>query len=441
MHKLLPTLALAAALSFPASAGAARTVSQGFIGLHMENPLSLIRDGVSVNDEMTRAAANGVETIRFPVYWSDVQPYASLDAVPPANANEYTPASDGGAPFKWGALDSFVLAAASKKILLVPTVMGAPSWAADRNYPTGRGDNPLTMPIPASFDRFAQFEADLARRYGTNGELWANNPGVKAVPITTWQVWNEPNFSYYWPQHVGETQQVTVMVGTKPTVKSLPKLYFAPTYVDLLRKSRSALKAVDVNAKVMIASMANSDRKTRLPETMNWVDLTYVYRAGGKGSFDVVAANLFTGLPANLVTYLGWYRAAMKSGGDSKLPVVVTEMSWSGSAGQIPLVNPDGTSNKMGSIIVTPATQAKNLTSAFTAFVAARTKSVITGAYWHTWATGYSDTSDVWDWTGLVKQNGSSITPLPLLGAYKTYAFKVEGACKRKVLATDCLKK
>jgi hypothetical protein len=191
----------------------------------------------------------------------------------------------------------------------------------------------------------------------------------------------------------------------------------------------------------MLASMANGDRKTRLPETSSWVDLTYVYRAGGRGSFDLVAANLFTGLPKNLVTYLGWYRAAMKAGGDSKLPVTVTEISWSGSAGQIPLVNQDGSPNKMASLIVSQSTQAKNLTAAFTAFVGARSKSLITGTFWHTWATPYSDTSDIWDWTGLVKQSGPTITPLPLLTAYKTYAFKVEGACKRKVLATDCLKK
>jgi len=407
----------------------------------MENPQALIRDGVSINDEVSRAAASGVETIRFPIYWSEIQPYATMESVPTAIASQYTPAPDGGAPFKWGPLDTFVLAAASKKILLIPTLMGAPSWAADRNYPTGRGDNPLTMPIPASFDRFAKFAADVSGRYGSKGSLWADNPQVKAVPITTWQIWNEPNFSYYWPQHVGETQQVTVMVGTKPTQRTLPNLYFAPTYVDLLRKSRAALRAADSKAKVMLASMANGDRKTRLPETSSWVDLTYVYRAGGRGSFDVVAANLFTGLPKNLVTYLGWYRAAMKAGGDSKLPVTVTEISWSGSAGQIPLVNQDGSPNKMASLIVSPSTQAKNLTAAFTAFVGARSKSLITGTFWHTWATPYSDTSDIWDWTGLVKQSGPTITPLPLLTAYKTYAFKVEGACKRKVLATDCLKK
>jgi hypothetical protein len=431
MRKLIPALIISATLSFPASAAAARAVSQGFIGLHLENPISLMNDGVSINDEMARAAANGVETVRFPIYWSDIQPYASMEAVPDSKVSDFTPAADGGAPFKWGQLDSFVLAAASKKILLVPTLMGAPSWAADKNYPTGRGDNP-----------FAKFAADLARRYGVNGDFWASNPGVSPVPITTWQIWNEPNFSYYWPQHKDDpTQQVTVMVGNNPTVKNLPNLYFAPTYVDLLRKSRAALKAVNSGNKVMIASMANSDRATRLPESPTWVDLTYVYRAGGKGSFDIVAANLFTGSPTNLVGYLGWYRAAMKAGGDAKLPVTVTEMAWSGSGGHIPLINQDGTPNKMGSIIVSPSTQASNLTAGFTAFVGAKSKSLINGVYWHTWATGYSDNSDVWDWTGLVKQSGSVITPLPLLTAFKNYAFKVEGTCKRKVLATDCLKK
>ena len=116
-------------------------------------------------------------------------------------------------------------------------------------------------------------------------------------------------------------------------------------------------------------------------------------------------------------------------------------MSWSGSAGKVPLVDSSGTPNRMASLIVSQSQQARNLASGFGAFVSARTRSYVNGVFWHTWDTAYSDTTDVWDWTGLVQRTGSTVTPMTLLAAFKTYAFKVEGVCKRKVLATDCLKR
>jgi hypothetical protein len=438
MRKLTLLLAAALLVCAPALASAARTTPQGFIGLHMEDPSVMAADGVSIENELARAAANGVESIRFPVYWSKVQPYGSTAAVPVSKAGNFTEDPAGGAPFDFTLLDRFVLAAASNRINLVPTLMGAPSWAADRAYPTSNtGINPLHMPIPADFSQFGHFAAALAARYGTAGSFWTANPSVKPTPITTWQIWNEPNFSYYWPQHLGETQTVTVLVKNKPTVKSLPNLYFAPTYIGLLKASRTAIRAVNPKAKIMIASMANSDRATRTPPSDQWVDLSFVYQAGGKGLFDVVAANLFTGSPTHLLGYLGWYRKAMKTGGDAKLPVTITEMSWSGSLGSIP------DSNKMYSLVVSPAVQASNLAKALTTFAGAQKSALVTGAYWHTWDTGYSDNTDIWDWTGLVKRTpgSSAVAALPLLTAYKNAAFKLQGACKRKVVATDCLKK
>ena len=126
-NAFLTSLAAAVVLAAtPAAANAARTVPQGFPGLHMESPKQLELSGADFNAEMTRAAANGIETIRFPIYWSDIQPYSSIDAVPAARLDSFTPAPDGGAPFDWTWLDRFVAAAASKRIYLVPTLIGAP---------------------------------------------------------------------------------------------------------------------------------------------------------------------------------------------------------------------------------------------------------------------------------------------------------------------------
>ena len=403
----------------------------------MGDPYDLAADGVSIEDEIARAAANGVESIRFPVYWSKIQPYSSMDSVPVSKASEFTADSIGGAPFNFTLLDRFVGAAASKRIILIPTLLGAPSWAADRGYPTSAATNALHMPVPADYGQFGHFAAELSSRYGPTGSFWAAHPSTTKTPITTWQIWNEPNFSYYWPQHAGEMQNITVLVRNKPTVKSVANLYFAPTYLGLVKQSRTAIRAVDPKAKIMLASMANSDRTTRTPTSYQWVDLGFIYKAGGKGLFDIVAANLFTASPMNLMAYLGWYRSAMKTGGDSKLPITVTEMSWSGSLGSIP------DTNKMYSLVVSPQAQAANMSYSLAAFAKAQKSSVLTGAFWHTWDTGYSDITDVWDWSGLVKRTpgSSTVTPLSLLTSYKNAAFKLQGTCKRKVLATDCLKR
>ena len=47
----------------------------------------------------------------------------------------------------------------------------------------------------AAMGRFAR---KLVRRYGPRGSLWRQNPGVKKVPIRSWQIWNEPNLRVYW---------------------------------------------------------------------------------------------------------------------------------------------------------------------------------------------------------------------------------------------------
>ena len=42
------------------------------------------------------------------------------------------------------------------------------------------------------------FARKLVRRYGPRGSLWRQNPGVRKVPIKSWQIWNEPNLRIYW---------------------------------------------------------------------------------------------------------------------------------------------------------------------------------------------------------------------------------------------------
>jgi hypothetical protein len=66
----------------------------------------------------------------------------------------------------------------------------------------------------------------VVRRYGYGGQFWAENPSIPYKPVTTWEVWNEPNFvvnnPLYWngkewvekvqPTNYGEFLKHTVPV-------------------------------------------------------------------------------------------------------------------------------------------------------------------------------------------------------------------------------------
>ena len=387
----------------------ARSVPQGFFGVDMD-PWTLMRNGHDINYELSTAAASGVESVRIPLYWFDVQPYSSIERVPAGTLPAMTPAPDGGAPSRWGNLDTFVTAAANRGIRILPIIIGAPQWAADTRWDK-------TLKIPSDPATYARFSAALVNRYGSNGTFWTSNPSITKTPITTWQIWNEPDIDRYWPQHLGETQTVSV----NGRVKRVKGLNFAPTYTVLLRAARAAIKQADPSAQVMLASMTNKA----------WYSLKLLYASGARGNFDEVGANVFSKTPANLITAIKEIRSTMAANGDSRLPYSATEYSWSSSVGAIPLTA------HMGWLVTSVTNQAKNAGAAMDLFIRYRSTLKLKGTYWYTWASDDSGTDSVWDYAGMRKVGVSSVSSKPVLATFAKKALAAEG-CARKAVATSC---
>ncbi len=401
-------IALGAICSGPALASG-RSVPQGFFGVDMD-PWALMRNGHDINTELATAAASGVESVRIPLYWFDAQPYSSMDRVPTGSIDAMTPAPDGGAPYRWGNVDAFMTAAANSGIRVLPIIIGAPQWAADTRWDK-------TLKIPSNPATYARFSAALVGRYGSKGTFWSDHPAVAKVPITSWQIWNEPDIDRYWPQHLGETQ--TVAVNGK--VKQVKGLNFAPTYTVLLRAARAAIKQADPTAQVMLASMTNRA----------WSSLKLLYASGARGNFDEVGANVFSKTPANLVTAIKQIRSTMAANGDSRLPYSATEYSWSSSSGSIPLTA------HMGWIVTSVLNQAKNAGAAMDLFTRNRTALKIKATYWYTWASDDTGADSVWDYSGMRRVGASSITSKPVLTTFAKKALAAEG-CARKTVANAC---
>src|SRR5439155_25660847 len=92
--------------------------------------------------------------------------------------------------------------------------------------------DPPDPPIHSARARAAwqQLLTDYAARYGTSGTFWAANPQIPRHPITTWEIWNEPNLGGFF--------------GGKPNPRG---------YARLLKISSTGLKAGDPAAQVLTA--------------------------------------------------------------------------------------------------------------------------------------------------------------------------------------------
>lgn len=191
------------------------------------------------------------------------------------------------------------------------TLMWTPAWA-------NRGRD-RTVP-PRRVSDFAWFARWAARHFRGR--------------VSAWEIWNEPNLASFWAGSVRK-------------------------YVRLLRAAYPAIKAGDRRAKVVFGGIVHNDDRY----------LRAAYRAGARGSFDVMATHPYQGLadaaPETaddgddwwLLTHVPTVHEVMARHGDGAKPIWFTELGWSVHENR-----PDLPPWQRG---VTPVEQAAYLTRAF----------------------------------------------------------------------------
>jgi hypothetical protein len=205
----------------------------------------------------------------------------------------YYHGEDGG--FAWDHPDLVIDLAASQGLNVIARLGLTPNWARPKDTPLNYLDND-------SYDDFAIFASEFARRYGET--------------VTHIIIWNEPNLSYEW--------------GYRPVT--------AKDYVDLLKVVYPALKAASPETKVLAGALA----PTLEPPGSQWgfSDLTYLdemYRAGAKDYFDGLAVHAY-GLTfppesepgEDLLNFrrVELIRQIMMDHDDADTPVMITETGW-----------------------------------------------------------------------------------------------------------------
>lgn len=143
---------------------------------------------------------------------------------------------------------------------------------------------------PKDPDAFAAYAANLARRY----------PQIQA-----WEVWNEPNTSFFWRPAVG-----------------------VAAYTNLLEKTYLAVKTGNPKAKVILGGLSPGDTASVADSVAAGQFLSAVYQGGGGAFFDAVAYHAYGTGPLDdwLRDSLLGIRSVMDWNGDIAKPVWITEM-------------------------------------------------------------------------------------------------------------------
>jgi hypothetical protein len=379
-----PTAAAAGRSASPAPA--LTPVPPGFVGMDADGPLLDPTAHLNLDRQLDEMVADGVQSVRVAFDWATAQPYKDMAQVPADQANEFTDVD--GVPTDFVTTDELVGLAAQRGLTLLPTVLYTPGWDAKANREG--------FDTPARTAPYANYLTALIRRYGPRGAFWSSHRGVRKLPVRMWQIWNEPNLTYYWPQP------------------------FAAGYVALLRAAHAAIKRADPGAKVVLGALTN----------FAWKSLGQIYRVrGARNLFDIVAVNGFTETPSGVMVFLKIMRNALIHLGDADKPLLATEVSWPSAQGK---------TSQHFDFNTTAAGQARNIASVLPMLGAQRTQLRLIGFYYYTWVGAEARGAPAFSFAGLLSLHDGRLVAKPSVVAFRTGALALERCRRKAAVATRC---
>jgi arabinogalactan endo-1,4-beta-galactosidase len=350
---LLTTLIATILVSMAADARAASSGPE--LGAVVDITWGSSRSDIDRTVESMRAA--GVRWVRASLNWRELEPRAA------------------------GGLDQTRLAERDYAIqraraagleVLMPIADGVPYWASGdpSKFRDAAGEHYNPMWRPARAKDYGAFVGAMVRRYRPMG-------------VHTYEIWNEPNVSRFWPSGPDARQ-----------------------YAQLLAAAYPAVKAADPQAVVLTGGLSKSD----------YAFVSDLYAAGARRYFDAVAIHPYTGnvdplscwkqagttkLAFDAFCGIEEVRNTMVANGDSAKSIWLTEFGWSTTRG------PYG---------VTEATQATFLVAALNQL---KQYPYVRAAFWYNGRDTASNPDVYDDNLGVLR---SDFTPKPAYAALANWA-------------------
>lgn len=220
-------------------------------------------------DAITRS---GVRTVRTDAPW---------------NAAEPNPPVDGRHRYDWSRFDALVGDLASRNLRWIPIIDYSARWAASQ-------PGNLRSP-PRAIPPYAAYGGALAARYGRDGSFWRTHPGLPAMPVTSYEIWNAPDFR-----------------GT-----FVPPAYYADLYV----AAREEIRAADPSAQVWIGGLGGVNASDYLHSIAR-------ARPAALGQVDAIGIHPYAGDAAGVLSLVSELRLAMDVLDMADVPIAITEFGW-----------------------------------------------------------------------------------------------------------------
>jgi hypothetical protein len=203
--------------------------------------------------------------------------------------------------YDWAWLDSVAKALASHRLRWLPILDYSAIWAA--SLPTDYHSP------PTSNADYAAYASAFAARYGRGGSFWAQHPTLPRLPVTAYEIWNEPNNGrWFW----------------RPKAD-------AARYADMYLRARAAIHAVDARATVVVGGLVARP---------SYVEAMYAARPDLRGNVDAIGWHAYAPTVTGLVDGVRDLRATLELVGAADLPVHITELGWP-TSGKDPTVLPE----------------------------------------------------------------------------------------------------
>lgn len=258
------------------AAGARHQIAPAFFAVNVAQIFQRPDTSEHADAALAAAAAQGVVAARADAYWEWAEPSA-----PVAGAHAYD----------WRRIDEVVLALARHGIRWQPIVAYSTDWATS-------APGSVAAPPQARYrSDFAAYAAALVRRYGPSGAFWSDHPALRALPVRTWEIWNEPNKSSFWGGHPDPAG-----------------------YADLLTEASGAVRSADPGARVVFGGQA--------PDGGRFLAAALAARPRVRDAFDAVAYHPYDLGVARVLAQVRDLRARLRSMGLGGTPLLLNELGW-----------------------------------------------------------------------------------------------------------------
>ncbi|MFZ0089541.1 MAG: hypothetical protein WAL63_08545 [Solirubrobacteraceae bacterium] len=279
MKRCLPFLLSLLALAVPATAGA--TTFGAEVGSAFTKQVRGEWSQTRVMSNLNALYKAGGRVGRADSDWAATEPKASVR---------------GRHTYDWAYDDLIVSEMASARLHWEPTLAFAPRWAEVHrsnvlHLTSGRA---IAYLPPASNATFAAYATAFMKRYGPRGAFWKANPKLPYVPVTTVEVWNEPDNIHDW--------------GTDINLSDYARMYEAV---------RSAVHRVYPRARVMTGGLAWTE--SSLPRLL---------KAFQGRPMDAVAVHPYGATPSQTIKVARDALADMRRYGRGQTPVSANEYGW-----------------------------------------------------------------------------------------------------------------